>query len=324
MKQSVPGLRPWRRVHLLHLVGLAAATIGLMTGNASAQSSEQRERWVSAWGKCADEDQIVRFLSAPANRGAFKSLFMYGLVGIHGGNVTYDDMNIRNCTARINALGVLVEPILGISPLAALDNMDVQERAAADLVAVGHRHGFYGYATDIEGPHKSARGRLLKIFRGIHDGLKVSSPRIRFAPFIDYSTVYDDWPMYIPVTDRILDGMCYKSESEQAFFSNCRASARPNASVNHAHTGHLGAAFLSPATPGKKGHWGYSASGARTRVQAVIDAGAPEIGMFNLIGTAHWWPPLLRQFLSNVSRLAPAPPPPPCKSFTVVCQLHLY
>jgi hypothetical protein len=124
------------------------------------------------------------------------------------------------------------------------------------------------------------------MFRAIHTGLAGSG--LRFAPFIDYSTVYDDWELYIPVSDRILDGMCYKSESEKAFFGNCRASARTNTSGDRGRTAHLGAAFLSPAQPGKKGHWGYDPAGARTRVQAVIDAGAPEIGMFNLIDTASW------------------------------------
>ena len=299
---------------------LPASTAAAVAAVKMPAAAPLAPRWVSAWGKCGDEQEIVQFLSEPKNKGAFKSLFMYGLVSIRGRNatVTYNDTEINTCTARINALGVLAEPILGVARdgwVALAEDPAVQQRVGKDLVAVGQRHGFHGFATDIEGPHKSARARLLKIFRAIHTGLHGSG--LRFAPFIDYSTVYEDWTMYIPVSDRILDGMCYKSESEKAFFGNCRASAKPNSTtVNRAHTAHLGAALCSCAKPGdccKKGKWGYSPAGARTRVQAVIDAGSPEIGMFNLKGTAAWWPPLLRAFLDNATVLPPPTPKPPAE-----------
>lgn len=297
----------------LFVVDGTTTTISGLTSIGANEVSSARGavgRWVSAWGKCADSISIVEFLSKPDNTGAFKSLFMYDLVSIANGTVKWNDTHVSTCISNITALGVKVEPILHIPPsewTSITGNNATRQRVGTGLVAASQRHGFYGYATDIEGVDKSRRVELLKLFRLIHESLSESG--VRFAPFIDYSTVYDDWKLYIPVSDRILDGMCYKSESEAAFFKYCRASAKQNTTTPALH--HLGAAFLSPAEPGRKGHWGYDAEGARIRVQAVIDAGSPEIGMFNLIDTAPWWPPLLKQFLANASVLPPPPPPPP-------------
>jgi hypothetical protein len=51
---------------------VTALALGMVVATARATTP----RWVSAWGKCADEDAIVTFLSKPANTGVFKSLFL--------------------------------------------------------------------------------------------------------------------------------------------------------------------------------------------------------------------------------------------------------
>lgn len=67
---------------VMAVVVIAGAAAGattittLATPSAVAAAAMSPPRWVSAWGKCTDEEAIVAFLSKPANAGVFKSLFM--------------------------------------------------------------------------------------------------------------------------------------------------------------------------------------------------------------------------------------------------------
>eukprot|EP00054_Salpingoeca_dolichothecata_P029012 m.224806 g.224806 ORF g.224806 m.224806 type:complete len:364 (-) comp26372_c0_seq2:25-1116(-) len=248
------------------------------------------QKWVSAWSKCAETDMIIA--RAKANPGTFKSVLLYG-TGLTV-NSTPGIFNV-SCQKAIEAAGIKVEAILSHNKTylhEMLKNDTMLQEYVEALGAVVEEYNIFGVSLDWENVlEPSSRANFRRFLSAVRT--KLNSLHARLTMYTNGEAIYDEWTSYFDVTDRLLDGSCYESESRFHWEKACRPLHHPNS------TDHEAPALLSGWHGGKPGHWGYTKEAAVEKMVAVKAHNLTEVAMFNLQDEAAFWLPLLEEFLAG-------------------------
>eukprot|EP00041_Stephanoeca_diplocostata_P014780 m.279052 g.279052 ORF g.279052 m.279052 type:complete len:282 (-) comp19796_c0_seq4:663-1508(-) len=231
--------------------------------------------------------------TAASNPNTIKSVLLYGS-GL-GVSTEFPLTLNTTCQQRIEALGVKAEFILSHHNISTVLTNETAQNAFVDALGViCSVNKVYGVSLDwenvIEKKHEEAFHKLLGAMRQ-----RLNSDGTRLTMYTNGEAIYGNWKSYFAVTDRLLDGSCYMSESEEHW----RRACRPINGLNH--TDHQAPALLSGRSGGKPGKWGYTREAAEDKMNISTLHHLPEVAMFNLASMAEWWPRLLQKFLNGSS-----------------------
>eukprot|EP00051_Salpingoeca_urceolata_P004922 m.68891 g.68891 ORF g.68891 m.68891 type:complete len:304 (+) comp13936_c0_seq3:143-1054(+) len=259
------------------------------------------KRWVSSWCGCSAEKlaDVHMYFGNPNNTGSVSSLLLYtGVIKISP-NGTLAVGNVSswlNCAAQVGQYGVKAEAMLGYDHEGfrkLSQNATLLAQFAADLGQQAKTLNLFGVTTDWENMEGKSHADLVHLFSVVKPALNANGARL--APYIDHGSVYDHWEAFLGVTDKVLDGACYWTESPFDWYKACR----PFHLNTTAQKAHAAPALLASAKPGPKGHWGFDKKGAEEKLAQITHHGLSEIGMFALKDIAKFWPPLLKEWLKG-------------------------